>query len=541
MKVIGRNVAVILIGSLFFFSCGKKFMFQRADLAVKALTLEEKIGQLLMVAVPGIKMNKVSRDIIKKYKPGGIILFGYNIKNKIQLKRYLDDFQGQTRVPLFVSIDQEGGRVIRISSGVEQFPGNMAAGSGGDEILVKQWGRILGLQLRMLGVNMNLAPVVDVNNNAGNPVINIRSFGADVSTVSKLARAYVMGLQESRCIAVAKHFPGHGDTNKDSHVTLPVINYTIDRLKRIEYPPFVSSINAGVEGVMTAHIAYPKILKNYNPATVSPYFLKDVLRKEMKFKGLVLTDDMEMHAISRRKKMDTAAVDAFNAGADIILISSYGKNIKIIFDGLKRAVENGTISKKRLNDSVRKILEIKLRYKLIKMDDKTGSVDMHTFNVKEKEKNILAQAQKVNRRISEKALYYRGQASLMKKKLHLVTKSPTMKKELRGSKVRVWSSVYKCMNYIKKMKIQRDAVIVFHMNIPRPRNAKTTMQYIKKNKVSGILLSTGNPFPLITAKVATNYLFTFSPTSESLKAAARCLRGSVPYKKKIGFSLGFKK
>ena len=195
---------------------------------VKNMSIEEKIGQLLMIGVPGTAINKSSRELIASYRPGGLILFGYNYRTTEQLKKLNNSLQnyasGKKSLPMFISIDQEGGRVRRITGqGVTQFPGNMAAGSANDPLLTYRWARILGIQLRRLGVNMNLAPDVDVNNNPDNPVINTRSFGSDPEIVARHGRAYVKGLQKGGVMAVAKHFPGHGDTSADSHKTLPVI------------------------------------------------------------------------------------------------------------------------------------------------------------------------------------------------------------------------------------------------------------------------------------------------------------------------------
>ena len=408
MNAMKKTVIILII--LLSVGCARKRFTDEALSISRAMKLDQKIGQMLMVAVPGDKMNREVEAILKQYRPGGVILFGHNLSSFENNKKFIDDMQDASfsyaGIPLFISIDQEGGRVVRIVSGVTQFPGNMAAGVSGDTGLAYRWGRVLGIELRVTGVNMNLAPVLDVNNNPHNPVINTRSYGSEARLVADLGAAYIKGIQDSRCIAVGKHFPGHGDTDTDSHLSLPVIHYDMKRLSRVELVPFKEAIGAGVDGIMTAHIAYPEILGTNDPATVSKKFLTDMLRTELRFAGLVITDDMEMHAISRRQEMGEAAVRSIMAGADIILISSYEGSIPAIINAITNAVRAKRITEKRINDSVARIIETKIRYGILCCEN--GTYRPGKYFLTEKDKKALKDSGSVNESLSRKGILYFG-------------------------------------------------------------------------------------------------------------------------------------
>ena len=406
----GSMLLVLLLAVSLSLSCGRKNMFDEADSHILKMTPEQKIGQLLMFALPGGGFGKTSEQLMKKYSPGGIILFGYNGNDSKKIRRLVDAYQAASAaysgIPLFVSIDQEGGKVKRITKGVTQFPGNMAAGAVGDDDLVYEWARILGIELRRGGINMNLAPSVDVNNNPENPVINTRSFGSDVKNVSALGVAYIQGLQKSKCIAVAKHFPGHGDTDKDSHLILPVIRFGMDRLRALELAPFRAAIKNDVECIMTAHIAYPEILGTMESATVSYKILTELLRNEMGFDGIIITDDLEMHAIAKNLNIGQAALKSVLAGTDIILISSHGKNVEDIYKTLSAAYRDGTLTEERLNQSVRRILEMKMRYGIMNPSEKSGEGRKYLFT--RDEVKLLEGARELNRKISSRSICYAG-------------------------------------------------------------------------------------------------------------------------------------
>ncbi|MBN1496806.1 MAG: glycoside hydrolase family 3 protein [Spirochaetes bacterium] len=486
---------------------------------------------MIMVAVPGTEMSPDIDRILKEYLPGGVILFGYNLSSFEGNKKLIRDMQdaacGYSGMPLFVSIDQEGGRVVRIVSGVTQFPGAMAAGVSGVDGLAYRWGRSLGVELRMTGVNMNLAPVLDVNNNPRNPVINTRSFGSDPGLVAELGAAYLLGLQASRCIAVGKHFPGHGDTDIDSHLELPVIRYDMERLSRVELVPFKKAVAAGLECMMTAHIAYPLILGSDDPATVSKRFLTGMLRDEMRFRGLVITDDMEMHAISRRQELGEAAVRSILAGADIILISSYERSIPAIVGAITAAVREKRVSMERIDASVTRIIETKIRYGIASCKD--GTCGQAAYVPADADRKALADAERVNEALSRRGILYFGPRELLRPPPGtvrvFVTKSGIMRHGLAGVNNGIIVDSIGALPASRALKGKR-AVMYLHMAQPDLSSIRRAAAFCAKRGVDLVLVSSGNPFPATVSGIVTAGLLSFSDTGESVRQLARCLKGA---------------
>ncbi len=333
------------------------------DTMIAEMTIEEKIGQLIMVGFDGTQANETIETHIRERFVGGIVLFSRNIqspKQTAELTNQLQQLAESTahRIPLFIGIDQEGGWVIRLKEGATVLPGNMALGATGSTELAERAGEITAAELAAVGVNLNFAPVMDVNNNPQNPVIGRRSFGGSPELVSRLGVAYIRGLQHNGVLGTAKHFPGHGDTTVDSHFDLPTVNHDRERIHALELQPFRAAIDADVAAIMTAHIVYPAFDPD-RPATLSPSILTDVLRKELGFDGLLITDAMEMKAIDDRYRSGEAAVMAIEAGADIVMVLwTLTKQIEV-FDALLSAIKSGRISQARLDQSVERILKSK--------------------------------------------------------------------------------------------------------------------------------------------------------------------------------------
>ena len=341
---------------------------------ITEMSIEEKVGQLFQIGFSTSDVNDEVKDMIENYYVGGIIYFSRNLKNPEQTAKLSNKLQklalnSGANIPLFISADQEGGTVTRLK-GATHFPGNMALGAADDKKLSYQAGEAVGNELKNLGINVNLAPDLDVNNNPNNPVIGVRSFGEDPELVARLGVEYIKGLQSQSVVATAKHFPGHGDTAVDSHLDLPVIKHSRSRLDRVELLPFKRAIKAGVDSIMTAHIYFPTIEKEEGiPATLSKAVLTDLLRKELGFEGLIITDCMEMNAIVKSFGTVEGAVRTIEAGSDTVLVShSYHKQKKAI-EAVIEAVKNGRISEQRINESVRRILELKgRRFDLTEID-----------------------------------------------------------------------------------------------------------------------------------------------------------------------------
>src|SRR6266853_188024 len=314
------------------------------------MTLEEQIGQLLMVGFWGITPSQEIIDLIQRHHVGNIILFSRNIRDTQQVLELTKNLQkiakeaGQ-RYPLLIGIDQENGIVQRLGEAATILPGNMALGAIGSEEISYMVAQATGNELKALGINMNLAPVVDVNNNPANPIIGVRSFGEEPLLVARLGAAMVRGYRASGVLSCIKHFPGHGDTAVDSHLALPVIPYTLQRLEALELVPFRAGIEAGAESVMIAHVAFPALTHDAAlPATLSSAIIQGLLRDKIGYKGVIISDCLEMQAISDTFGTELAAVMALQAGIDLVLVSHHSTRQRGSFEAIREAALTGELS-----------------------------------------------------------------------------------------------------------------------------------------------------------------------------------------------------
>lgn len=349
---------------------------------INAMTLDEKIGQMVIVGIEGYNLNNNTKSLIEKYKVGGIVLFGSNIQGSEQLLDLVNSLKKENlknKIPLFLSVDEEGGKITRMPKEFKRFPNNKAIGKINDMELSNNIGRTIGDEIKSFGFNMDFAPVLDINSNPKNPVIGSRSFGANPDVVSNLGIETMKGIQSENVIPVVKHFPGHGDTSVDSHIGLPTVNNDLNRLQSFELIPFAEAIEKSADAVMIAHILLPKIDKE-NPSSMSKIIITDILRADLKFNGVVITDDMTMGAITKNYNISKAAIKSVEAGSDVILVChGYENEIKVIND-LKDAVSKGEISEQRIDESVYRILKLKGKYNL--NDNIIDSIDVDRINNK---------------------------------------------------------------------------------------------------------------------------------------------------------------
>ena len=352
---------------------------------IAGMSLDEKIGQLLIVGFDGHTMNDNINNLITEDKVGGVILFKKNVENSTRLISLINSLKtknSQNKTPLFISIDEEGGRVSRMPNEIKKLPTNQAIGKKNDASLSYNIGKIIGEELKSLGFNMNFAPVLDINSNINNPIIGDRSFGNNPDIVNKLGIKTMEGMLDSNIIPVVKHFPGHGDTSVDSHLRLPVVNKSLTSLNDFELVPFKEAIKNNADAIMVSHILLNKIDAT-NPASMSKIVITDMLRENLKFPGVVITDDMTMGAIIKYNDIGEAAVKSFNAGTDIILVChGYDNELKVI-NSLKIAVQNKTISENRLNESVYRILKLKNKYRLNNNTIKSINIDLINDKIKD--------------------------------------------------------------------------------------------------------------------------------------------------------------
>lgn len=326
------------------------------DSVLNTLTLDEQIGQLFMVAAYSNKRAKHEQEIsklVKKYHIGGLIFFqGGPVRQAHLTNRY----QEKAKVPLLISMDAEWGLAMRLDSTIK-YPRQMLIGAIENDSLIYRLGEDLANQCKRLGVHINFAPVVDVNNNPSNPVINSRSFGENQEVVAKKGVAYMKGMQDHHVLAVAKHFPGHGDTKTDSHKGLPVIKHDLNRLEQIEFMPFKQLIHEGVGGMMVAHLHIPVLDSTKNQAsTLSKSIVKGLLKEKMGYKGLIFTDALNMKGVAKYYKPGEVDLKAFLAGNDVLLFS---EDVPTAINKIKQAIKNGLVSKEEVKARCRKILQTK--------------------------------------------------------------------------------------------------------------------------------------------------------------------------------------
>lgn len=328
--------------------------------------IRDWVAEIMICGFPGPTIDHHATQLVQKHRVRNYILFNRNVQSQQQtlaltqsMQKLADD--AGVGAQLIVCKDQENGNGSRLSSDFPGLPCNMTLGAAGSEEFSRWVGQVAALQLKSVGVNLNLAPVLDVNNNAANPVIGVRSFSEDPHEVARLGVAMIQGLQSHGVIACAKHFPGHGDTATDSHHAMPAVGHAMERLNTVELVPFRAAIAAGVEVIMTAHVAFPAVDPTGRPATISKRVLTDFLRGELGYQGVITTDCLEMNAISEGIGVAEGAVQAVAAGADFIMVSHTLERQEAAIEALVEAVMSGRLPADRLQDAAMRVRRLRQR------------------------------------------------------------------------------------------------------------------------------------------------------------------------------------
>jgi len=326
-------------------------------------TIPEMTGQMFMAGFEGTTLTPEIEDLIRNYYVGGLILFSRNYENPEQLHTLIRNLQEvaastSTGLPLFISVDQEGGRVARLTEPFTKYPPLCCLGHAQSESLAYRFGQSLAAELVDVGINMDYAPVLDVHTNPENPIIGDRAIASDPETVARLANSFIKGFKDKGMIPVGKHFPGHGDTQLDSHLDLPTVKRDAATLEAVELVPFRETISQGLEVIMTAHVIYTA-WDAKNPATFSKKILQDILRQQLGFQGVILSDDLEMKAVENYFPFDAFPRMGIEAGLDMFLICNSVEKVRALHDQLIRDVDNGTIPTAPIQQSVERILHLK--------------------------------------------------------------------------------------------------------------------------------------------------------------------------------------
>jgi beta-N-acetylhexosaminidase len=316
------------------------------------LATRRDIGQLLIGSFTGTSVPAEWKSLAREFDIGGAILFSRNVEAPEQVAELAADIEGLGRaLPTWVSVDQEGGRVARLKEPFTRWPPMATLGRAGSEQLAERFARALARELAAVGITLDYAPVLDIHTNPKNPVIGDRALAERADEVSRLGRVIVRTLQDEGVAACGKHFPGHGDTNQDSHHELPLVEHPPDRLRAVEFAPFRAAIAERVQFIMTAHVHVPSLDAD-RIATLSPIIVDGILRRELGFEGVILSDDLEMKAVSEQITVPLATVQAVNAGCDGVLICSGDVDVQAAtLEALVKAVETGEIRAARLDDA----------------------------------------------------------------------------------------------------------------------------------------------------------------------------------------------
>jgi len=531
-----------------------------ADSVLSTLTLEEKAGQLLMpwmlgdFAPEGSASQERISEMVEDMKVGGVII---SVGSPTEVAVKLNGLQATAKVPLLVAADLETGAGFRFRGavylpgpislgGATEFPSLMALGATGDEDLAQEMGRVTGLEARALGVHVPFAPVLDVNNNPDNPIINVRSFGEDPEEVARLGAAFVRGVQGAGAIATGKHFPGHGDTETDSHLDLPVINVSRERLDRVELPPFQAAIDEGIGGIMTAHLFLPALTGgNGVPTTLSPEVLTGLLREEMGFDGLIFTDAMDMYSIDRKFRRGEAAVMALEAGADILLMPPSPEAAR---EGIVSAVLKGRLSEDRLDASVLRVLkakeemglhqdrgvpveEVARRVGIQAHEEVAQEVADRSLTLLRNEKNLLPLLGTRSARVLSVA--FRGSTDLMAGRVlnsRLRSRYPRLATANldRDTPADVYDGLMRRARSSNLVVVSLFVTIVSYSGrVAIPDETAEFIQDLAREGISHIVISFGNPYLLADFPDAQAYLLAWSGADVSQRAAARALFGEI--------------
>ena len=522
------------------------------------LGLEARLGQLIMPAIRGIHLNEAAdewrqlRHQARELGMGGFILFEGDIYESAVL---IDRLQSQAPIPLLIGSDFERGAAFRIRNTLP-LPWNMAVGAPRSEQWAYRQGRVTAEEARALGVNWILAPVVDVNNNPANPVINIRAYGEDPQMVGRLGAAFVAGAQQAGVLATAKHFPGHGDTEVDSHLSLPVIAAQRRRLEQVEWVPFREAIRSGVMTVMTAHIAVPALESDpRRPATLSQGILEQVLRNELGFQGLIVSDSMKMKGLTRGYWSGEAAVQALEAGVDVLLDPP---DTRVVFGALLEAVKTGRLSEARVNRSVERVLQAKawLGLSRRRQTDSLRLARRIDAPALRQQVQDLADASVtlVKDDPSQLPLDVRGVRSG-----HLVIasarQSPRAAADLEGHlRTRLdslevdrlsYESDPSLLNQVRNRAGNADlCVVALHVplvtgtgRLGLPARLADWLKALVRVKPSSVLISLGDPYLIRQLSFFPTYLCTYSHVSTSQRAAVKALFGEIPVAGRLPVSI----
>jgi beta-N-acetylhexosaminidase len=499
--------------------------------------LEQRVAQIFVVSLFGSDLTVAGRDFLMRWQPGGVVLLGKNAGDPPAVTRLTNAYQQTITsaggLPLLIAVDQEPGAISHLNTGFTEFPTPLLITAAGQPTLSYRVGQAIGEELYAVGVNWNLAPVADLETNPSNPIIRRRSFGSAPAMVAPQVAQFVRGTQAAGILATAKHFPGHGDSSGDSHLTLPVIQLSRERLETVELAPFRAAIQAGVEVVMVAHIWYPVLEPQPDlPASLSSNIITGLLRRDLGFNGLIITDALDMDAIDTAYSYPEAVLKAIEAGNDMVISAHIGLTAQTqAIEAVVKAVRMGKLAEDRINASVERILAVKARYgildwKPLDIATAAGRVNTaeHTMLVETLFQAGVTVAFDKNSRLPLRP----GQDILM---IYPATR-PAIQRACNSSTLILrWLGVSETpqpeeINWAASASANADTVVVFTQNAgDNPAQARLVNRLPPDKTIAVALWS---PYDVTAFPGVAAYLTTYSPLPPGIPAACAVLTGQAP-------------
>ncbi len=507
------------------------------------MTLAEKVGQLLLVYFTGPNLSPDLQEMIDSYHIGGVILYPIsgNLISVPQVRELTQHIQSIAKIPLWIAIDQEGGAVDRLPPEATHFPSAMAVAATGNLNWAEQMATITALELRALGINLNFAPVVDVNSNPANPIIGIRAYGSDPQEVSRWGEVVFKTYEQAGILTTLKHFPGHGDTGVDSHLGLPRVERSLPTLEAVDLLPFQQLTQGGAPAIMTAHVLVPALDPD-RPATLSSRILLDVLRQKWGFQGLIVTDSLTMGALDQTWNSAEAALLAFEAGADVLLFGADAGHAasepQLAYDLLLKAVQEGRITRERLDASVGRILYQKTRLGLGQSEPLPPTTQIGKQSHQEVAQQI---AQACITLVKDEQQFLPVPTS---EKILVIW--PQSRGDLGGACRMVFSAVtcqplsfdpdQETINQIQNQASQAFLILLGTYETYRYPAQIQLIQFLLHYKL--VVLAMGSPYDLLLCPQIPCYLATYGDGAASLKAAVEILAGKCSPQGRLPIALG---
>ncbi|MGD9605074.1 MAG: beta-N-acetylhexosaminidase [Bacilli bacterium] len=502
---------------------------------ISQLSKKQLIGQMLCFAFLGTEYDDQLTTFIHEFELGGVIFFARNIKSIKQVATLNKRLQQESSIPLFIGLDQEGGMVQRIMQGITPLPGAMALAAA-DQNRIYDITKVVGQNLKCLGFNLNFAPVGDINNNLNNPVINSRSYGDDPKNVARMATQAFKGFQDSGILSTIKHFPGHGNTNVDSHIGLPRVTSSKDDVRKMELIPFKEAIDQGIDGVMISHIVYEAFDQTY-PATLSKAIITDLLKKECNFQGLIVTDSLTMGAIHNSFDLDTVLENGVNAGNDLLIFCGKAdlNEQRMIFDRFLQLVDSGKISLARVQESVSKILRLKEKYATLSFNPDAIKLDLPLAkSLYERAVTKVYNQGWLPLKQSDKVLILFPEiklASLVdnENEKYLSLKTFFDKPEI------IYNFALNNLSMIVKETNKYEKIILCTYNVV-PNDFQTKL-FMALDKAKTLVIALRSPYDCVHLQGIKHYVCLYELTPKSLEACALALQGAIPFNTKVPVKL----